>query len=78
MAGLLARMERATSSVIKHTYLVIIELATGAANYITEAEEEESEGGRVKFTGRTKVSFRRDKKVATDKAACQCRAAILS
>lgn len=46
MAGLLARMERATSSIIKHTYLVIIELATGAANYITEAEEEESEGGR--------------------------------
>lgn len=47
MAGLLARMERATFLVIKHTYLVIIELATGAANYITEAEEEEeSEGGR--------------------------------
>lgn len=31
-----------------------------------------------RWKGRTKVSFRRDKKVATDKAACQCRAAILS
>lgn len=78
------RRPRDEQLVIKHTYLVIIELASGAANYITEAEEESEEGERGgdeiygRWKGRTKVSFRRDKKVATDKAACQCRAAILS
>ena len=68
---------RRTGAVTKHTCLVIIELAMVAANYITEAEESGKASGK-EFTvvgrsldGRTKVSFRRNKKVATDKATCQ-------
>ena len=75
------RMGALIEYVQTYTHLVIIELAT-TTRPITERKRKEM-GKRAgknlrSLDDRTKVSFRRNKKVDADKEACQCETAILS